>query len=274
MRTRFTPQNLILLAILVVAFVLRFHYLYQIEHNVDHAYPIWQALRTLNLGEFPLIGQGTSILFANPALTGYLAIPGLVLSGSIVGVYVTFVGLNTLGVYLSYLAFRQLIGERLALLATFFFAVNPWVIEYSRLSWPPALLPFFMSAVFWLLTPVFLGTSKDSSRGLVAGLVMLGLMTQTTLIAYFALPAVFVLLFIFRKRLPKRGLLIGIGIFALIQAVYIGGLLSDWEAVSADISEFAQDSTGSELKLDAGEHAFRLVTGHDYDVARGDAGSD
>ena len=39
-----------LLLILLVAALLRVHHLGQIEHNVDQAYPIWQALNTLEHG--------------------------------------------------------------------------------------------------------------------------------------------------------------------------------------------------------------------------------
>ena len=52
-----TPAEKFLLAvILLVGIVLRFGYLMQIEHNVDHAYPVWQALQTIDRGQFPVIG--------------------------------------------------------------------------------------------------------------------------------------------------------------------------------------------------------------------------
>ncbi len=65
-----------------MAALLRAQYLLQIEHNTDHAWPIAQALRTLDHGDLPLIGQGTSVLFASPPLTGYLYLPWLALTRS------------------------------------------------------------------------------------------------------------------------------------------------------------------------------------------------
>ena len=53
-----TRQRTLLLLIMLVAAFLRTEYLLQIEHNVDHAYPIWQALQTLDRGALPLTVHG------------------------------------------------------------------------------------------------------------------------------------------------------------------------------------------------------------------------
>ncbi|PJF43566.1 MAG: hypothetical protein CUN55_08420, partial [Phototrophicales bacterium] len=70
-------ERRLLLLVLLVGAWLRFYQLADTEFNVDQMYPVWQALMTLQKGEFPIIGQGTSVLFANPALTGYLYAPFL-----------------------------------------------------------------------------------------------------------------------------------------------------------------------------------------------------
>jgi len=57
-------------SLLLAAAILRFHYLLQIEHNVDHAYPVWEALRILDHRELFLTGQWTWLPIAHPALTG------------------------------------------------------------------------------------------------------------------------------------------------------------------------------------------------------------
>ena len=57
---RLNPAHLILAAILILAALLRLQHLDAIQHNVDHAYPIWQALMTLDRGVFPVTAQGTS----------------------------------------------------------------------------------------------------------------------------------------------------------------------------------------------------------------------
>ena len=107
----------------------------------------------------------------------------------------------------------------------------------------------------------FLGTTKNPSRRIIAAMIILALMTQTTLLAYFVLAPLVILLIIFRKRIPKRGFLIGVGIFALVQAIYVGGLIADWQTVQVQVNDFNQQSSQSFLHDDALRHAFRLVTG-------------
>src|SRR5579862_5877790 len=118
-----------------IAVILRFQNIGAIQHNVDHAYPIWQALQTLDRGVFPVIGQGTSVLFANPALTGYLLLPWVALTRSPIGAYLFVIALNTLAVWLAYRAAAQLHDPDRALIFAFLMAINPWVIEYSRTTW-------------------------------------------------------------------------------------------------------------------------------------------
>lgn len=262
-------NRILLIAILLIAIGLRFHYLMQIEHNVDHAYPVWQALRTLSYGELPLTGQISGNLFQHPPLTGYLYVPILALSRSLVAIYVLVITLNTLGVYITYRLATDLLGSKVGLIASALLAVNPWVIEYSRYSWPPALLPFLVPLVMWLFTPIFLQTAKKPSRRLIIAFLALGAMCQTTLLAYIILPSITLLTLIFIRRLPLKALLIGTALFGLMQVPYAIGLSQNWQSVQAEVQDFAGDSTASYFRDDALRHAFRLVSGAEYELARG-----
>jgi len=264
-----TIQTGLLITIMLIAAVYRFAYISEIEHNVDHAYPVWQALQTLDRGVFPLTGQETSVLVDNPALTGYLFVPLMGLTRSIYSVYVFVIALNTAGVLLTYHAARHLIGARMALIAAFLMAVNPWVIEYSRYSWPPALLVFFLSLVAWLYFPVLMGTAQHPGRRIIAAIVAFTLMTQTTLIAFIAAAPVLILLVIFRKRIPWRSFFAGSAVLVVVVGIYGAGLLANQGAVQNQLEDFSEGNQAAELKPDAAEHAFRLVTGADYEAARG-----
>lgn len=255
------------LVIIVMAAFLRFSYLTEIEHNVDHAYPVWQALRTLEQGEYPLVGQGTSVLFANPALTGYLYLPFVALTRSPLGAYVLVIALNTLAVLLAYRATRGLLGSTAALVAAVLMAVNPWVIEYSRATWVQSLLPFFVCAIAWLLWPVLLGRSRRPQRRTLLALILLTLMTQTYLLAYLAVIPVALLILIFWRRVPKRALLIGTGFFIVASLLYGAGLLADLESVQQNLGDFSTETP--RLSGEAWNHALRLISGADYPLARG-----
>lgn len=258
-----------LLVILLIAIGLRFHNLGQIEHNVDHAYPVWQAYQTLDRGLWPLTGQATSVLFDNPPLTGYLFALPLALTRSVWSVYVLVVALNSLGVWLSFQATRQVLGVRVGLLAAALLAVNPWLIEYSRYSWPPALVPFLLPLVAWLWWPIWAGTATHPRRRALWGAVALALMLQTTLIVIFMLGTVGALTLLFWRRLPLKTWLAAGLLGAAILAPYGVGLLQNAQRLESQTERFNAVQTQAELKPDAFEHGVRLVSGFGYPQVRG-----
>ncbi|PJF21628.1 MAG: hypothetical protein CUN56_10100 [Phototrophicales bacterium] len=260
-------NQLILIGILALALVARVRYITEIEHNVDHAYPVWQAMTTLDWGEFPLAGQGTSVLFANPPLTGYLYIPVVALTRSPLGVYVFVILLNWLGVWLTYKATRLILDEKSALVAAALMAVNPWVIEYSRTSWVQALLPFFVPLVAWLLWGVLLNRTRLPAQRMIFALIAMTLLAHTYLLAFFIVVPVGLLMLIFRKRVPWRGVWIGSTCFLLMFSLYVIGLVNQAETVADRVENFS--SSEPSFRLEAFQHALRLVTGKDYEVVRG-----
>ncbi|MBX3083513.1 MAG: hypothetical protein KF716_17910 [Anaerolineae bacterium] len=263
---RLKPVHFALLIVILGA-VLRFQHLGAIEHNVDHAYPIWQAMMTLQRGYFPLTAQGTSVLFANPALTGYLFIPFVAATQSPVGAYVFVILLNTLAIWLTYRAAALLLDEPRAVIAALLIAINPWVIEYSRTTWVQALLPFFATLIFWLLVPVLLGKSRHPQRRTILALVAMTAMTQTYLLGFAILAPISVLLLVFRRRVSWKAVGIGIVIFGAATALYAGGLWTQRDETLDRITSFS--SGVSHLSAEAWTHAVRLVSGQNYAVARG-----
>ena len=261
-------RHLPVFAVVLLAALLRAANLLQIEHNVDHAYPVWQALRTLHVGEWPILGQWTWLPLPHPALTGYLYAPLLALTQTALSAYVLVIALNTLAVYLAYRALRGLLNPSAALVAALLMAVNPWLIEYSRMSWPPALLPFFSSALLWQLAPVFIGQARRPIRRLLLGAILLALLSQTTLIALLVYPAIGLLIVLFWQRLPKRALAWSALIVALPWAVYGLASLGQAERIAQQWQDFRQISDAPSFRPEAWTHAARLVTGRDYAFTR------
>jgi 4-amino-4-deoxy-L-arabinose transferase-like glycosyltransferase len=258
-----------LFGVLFVAVVLRWQYFLQIEHNVDHAHSVWQALRTLHYGDLPIIGLQSSVLVPHPALMGYLFIPLIGLTRSIIAVYMAIIALNTLAVFITYRALKPMISTNGALIAAALMAVTPWTIEYSRLSWHPGLMPFCVSLFFWAFTSVLLKTAKHPARRLFLALLLLTVMSQMVLISYFLLLPVGILALLFWRRINWRIFIIGMGIFALVTLIYIGSLVIHQQAYSGRVTQFVENTATAQLKPDALQHALRLVSGRDYEIARG-----
>lgn len=255
--------------ILGVAAVFRFWYLNAIEHTIDHAFPVWQALQTLELGRWPVTSQGTSVAFDNPALLGYLYLPLMAVFRSVLAVYGVVIALNTLAVWLVYRTAHRLFGDGRALIAAALMAMNPWLVEYSRAIWLPALLPFFTALVTYLLFPLL---SEDAdvpnpARRVALGLIAFALMTQTYLLGFVPLASLALLVVLFWKRWPRRALLIGGAVFAALTAVYLAGLLSHRGATVGQVGSFVGEPF--RLSDEAWGHAVRLVSGEDYELARG-----
>lgn len=263
-------QWALIIALSVLALLLRLWNLDAVRHNIDHAYPIAQALRTLDYGEFPLVGQATSVLFANPALTGYLYLPVVALTRSALAVYLFVAALNTLAVGFTFFSARALLRrEAPAFVAAFLVAVNPWVIEYSRTTWVQSLMPFFVCGLVWLIVPVLLGEAKHPARRTLAAALLATAFTQTYLLAFFVVGGLGLLLLIFWQRVPWRAALIGVAIFAAVTAAYGVGLLTNRSGNLDRVDDFA--SAPLQLSGEAASHAVRMATGADYAVARGGA---
>jgi len=260
-------EHLLLWGILAVALIARFRYLVFIEHNIDQAYPIWQALNTLDNGIFPTIGQGTSVLFANAPMTGYLYLPIVALTRSILGVEVLVIALNTLAVWLGYRVACHALGSRWSLIVALIMAVNPFLIEYSRTTWVQSLLPFYATGILWQLTPVLLNKTRYPTRRLIISAVLFALIANSYLLALLWGMPIALLLLIFFRRVKWRGVVIGAGIFILINTPYALTLITDWGSIQAELSDFGQNS--SRISPDAWEHATRLVTGVRYEIVRG-----
>lgn len=258
-----------LAAVLLAAALFRFWDLMAVRHHIDNAYPIWQALDTLDHGTLPVIGQPTSVLFANPVLTGYLFLPVVALTRSVLAVYIFVVALNTLGVLFCYLTVRNLSASAwTGLAAAWLMAVNPWVIEYSRTTWVQCLLPFLMCLTAWLLFPVLQGIARRPARRLITALVAAAVTAQTWLLSFLIALPVAALLLIFRRRLPWRAALIGGGLFVAAGAVFALGLLADPQAGFSRVGNFS--SGAAHLRTEPLLHAVRMVTGSEYTASRGE----
>jgi 4-amino-4-deoxy-L-arabinose transferase-like glycosyltransferase len=249
------------LMILLIGAALRFGALLQVEHNIDRAWPLAQAVSVLHGGGWPVTSQQTSVLFANPAGMTALLLPALALTGTPLGAYIWVLLLNTLGLAVTYRAARVVAGPGAALVAMLLMAVNPWIIEYSRLTWVQGLLPLFVPAVAWF---TWRAAQTGGARPLLGALVLLTMTTQTYLLAFALVAPVSVCLAWAWRRIDKRALLLGGLVFAICTGVYAAAALTDATA-AARVSSFT--ASAPRVSSEALDHALRLVTGKDYAAA-------
>jgi hypothetical protein len=260
-------ERVALVVILAVGAWLRFQNMGDIEVNVDQVYPIWQAIQTLDAGALPLAGQGTSVLFANPPLTGYFFAPFVALARHPIAAYAVTLTLNTFAIWLAYRALRWLTGTRPALIGAVLLAANPWIIEDSRRTWVQSLAPFFVCLIFWALAPVLTGQTRHPQRRTLIALVGLALFAHTYLLAYTLIAPVGLLIVLFWRRVPRRPMFAGAAIFVVLMALYGIGLARQWDDTTSRADQFT--SGQAKLSGEALGHALRLVTGGGYADVRG-----
>ncbi len=258
-----------LLVILALGTAFRFCNLGLVRHSYDDSYPAYDALRMLDAHRLVLIGQPSSISLNNPVLMSYLQAVPLLIWRSPWAVYLFIITLNSIAVWFVYRSAQRLLGNDAALLCAFLFAINPWLVYFSRDSWVQALIPFFTAVIAWGLWPT-IATEHRSSRGvLITSLALTGI-TQTYVQAWGVLIQVGLLLILFRQRIPRRPLYIGMLIFIVAMAAHGVSLSERWEANRRALLEFF---TKGELHLtrEGLDHAFRLVTGRDFEYVHGRA---
>ncbi len=253
----------VLLIVLAVGAGFRFFNLGLVRHDYDDSYPAHDALRILDAHELLLIGQPSSVFLDNPPLASYLQAIPLLVWRSPWAVYIFITALNTIAIWFVYRVAQQLLGDAVGLLSAFLFAINPWVVYFSRTTWVQALMPFFATLIAWGLWPTIATERRSPSRVLVAGLAVTA-MTQTYIQAWGALAQVGLLVALFRRRIPRRPLYMGAIIFIVALTVYGVGLSGRWETNRTKLLRFSAQG-GFHLTREGLEHAVRLVTGQDFE---------
>jgi 4-amino-4-deoxy-L-arabinose transferase-like glycosyltransferase len=260
---RLSRSTLVPLAVLLLGAVLRMANLGQVRHTYDQAYPSYDALRLLDGQQWLRLGQPSSVFLDNPPLMGYLQALPLLVWRSPWSVYIVMVALNTLGVGFVYLCGRRSLGRTVGLLAAYLFAINPWVVYFSRTAWVQALLPLLMPMVAWGLWPSQSGAPFSPRRVLIA-LLALTAMVQTYVQAWGAMVQVFPVMLLFRRHLPRRAVVLGGLVFVLAAALYASALAAQWPRVAARLTEFSS-SARVHFSQEGLNHAVRLVTGRDFE---------
>ena len=148
-------KQLWLFGLTILGVVFRFAELGTVRVSHDLAWQGWEAARILS-GVYPLIGQPSSVFLDNPPLMGYLQAIPLFFYPSPWSIFIFITGLNALAVPILFLTLEKPFGRRVAIIATLLFAINPWIVHFSRMTWTQGLLPFFLCIMLWGWLPVFL----------------------------------------------------------------------------------------------------------------------
>lgn len=146
-------------------------------------------------GDFTLLGPRSSAgdFFMGPAyyymITPFLGLFKLDPVGP--AIMVALIGVAT--VYLIYVVGKKFFDERAGLFAAALYAVSPLVLNYSRSSWNPNVLPFFALLMMYMVYKAI--TAVNSWKYFVFGGFLLGICMQLHYLSIFL--AIIIFLYIF-----------------------------------------------------------------------------
>ncbi len=263
-------------ALVALALFFRFADLPNIRHSYDNAYQQYLALQMIDGRTLLRVGQPSSVFLDNPPLMAYLQAIPLLIWRSLWSPYIFVVFLNSIAVWFVYDVTRRLFDRPMAIIAAILFAINPWLVHYSRMTWTQGLQPFLMAVIAWGIwreSP----TAADSTDNLsflrrqesilpLIGLLAAIALTQTYILGFAILAPLGIVLLLTWQSLSKKVLLIAGIVFGVCMMVFLSGVLG--ESRSAENSEkttaFLEQLT-IEFDPQAVTHALRFVTGVNYD---------
>ncbi len=258
---------LTLLAILLMAAFLRLGEPGIVEFFHDEAMVSTLAQEMADGETFPVQGILSSVGIPNPPTSIYImAVPYTFTSDPLIATLYVAV-LNVIGVGLLWLIVHRYFGRIAALVAGLVYTFNPWAVLYSRKIWAQDYyLPFFMLALLMGLYGFVEEGERNRSR-LAAQVLCLPLLLfalQIHFAAWALLPLYFWLLWIGRKRISWRAMLMSVFLSAIVMLPYAVGFSQTLEQDPARIGDVAARSEatdGLSLSGDTLTHAVQLATG-------------
>ena len=208
-----------IILIFITAFILRILWL---QDNLFFGFEQGRdllAVRQITLGKFTLIGAWTSIPgFFHGALSYWLLIPPFILSnGDPYLITVFLIVINVAGIALFYKAATSLFGERVALLSAILLTISYTAIIYARWLSNPNLVLAAGNGLFYSLVKI-----RENGLFLVLATIFWAVIFHLqAIVAVGILPAVLIVVLIYRNRISLRSLIFSITVLLLFFSSYI-----------------------------------------------------
>ncbi len=191
--TNIVAKNWILIVVILVGIFLRF---YRLEGFVtflgDQGRDVIIAKRILTLEHLPAIGAPTSIgqVYLGPFYYYFITPWLLLFNYQPVGLAFGVAFFSSIYLLINYLIVKELFNKRISLISTLFLSFSSVLIDFSRYSWNPNLLPLFT-----LLTVYFAIKSLETNKWYFFALLgtFISFSIQLHYLALFLIPPIAVL---------------------------------------------------------------------------------
>ena len=235
---------------LVIGFALRFYEPLMINAATDDTTRDYHQVVSVLRGNADLPSYGPTYLpnrgVQVPGNLYYIiTMPPLMVSSHPVALALYFYLLSGAALVAAYAALRKLYGDRVAVLATAFYAVAPWAVLSTRKLHHPNIAPFFFAILLYLLALVF---KEKKPVWYSVALPMSFVLTQIHTANIVFVFAVIVLTVIYIRRLKVRYIVLG-GVISVL--LYFPTVLEIARGTFDFFSRAAAAADPSPLRVDA-----------------------
>lgn len=188
----------------------------------------------------PLLGPkaGGTFLRLGPFFYYFSYASALIFGNTPSGIAFLVAIVGILAIPMFFLFSRLYFSNKISLAITFLFSSSVFLVIYSRFSWNPNMLPFFMLLSFYAL---FKATNSSSSKKhwwLYLAFFSLGATTQLHFLVCLTLPIIFFFYLIFTR--PKFKIYHWLISFLLVVVLYIPPIINDIKTGGDNISQLLE----------------------------------
>lgn len=212
-------------------------------------------------GSLPLLGPRAagSFLRLGPAFYYFNYVSALVFGNTPSGIAVVVMLFGILTMPIFYLFIREYFNKKISLGLFLVFSTSLFLIIYSRFSWNPNFLPFFIILTFYCLLRTAGSEEKNKGMWLIFSSISLAIATQMHFLAFVSVPIIFALYLAIKR--PKIKFIFWALAVASILIIYSPAIANDFMTGGDNIKELTKVAQGksTEDEHQLWEKVFRNV---------------
>ncbi len=239
MKQKKIQSNLLLLLIIIVGVVLRISGVVNIDLKGDFAQH-WQIASKITSGEkLPFLGPSASVqtdLRMGPIYYYFLTLLYLISFGNYKLAIIIFSLFNIFSILIFYQLVKIWFGKDVGLMASGLLAISRYGVEFGNYPWNPYFLPFFLILALYSLIKI-----QTDRRYFLLLSFSLGIAIQLHPSVFLILPVFLVGVFLLRKKITIRWILLAIGIFCGLNLPFlVGEANQNFAGIQSGVSVFLE----------------------------------
>ncbi len=236
-----------LVLIFTLGFFLRtYHFSDWLHFEIDQTYDTILVSQGIEKGiaNLPLLGPtagGGRALRLGPAFYYLEYLSARIFGNTPTGHAMLILITSLLAIPLFYLFLKKYFSTTISLLLLTIFSSSTYLVLYSRFSWSPNILPFFIILSFYFLLKSINRNEKKRDWWFLASVLSIAIITQIHFNAFFVVPPIVVFFLILKK--PKFKIKTWLGAIAIFLIIYSPMIVNDLKTNGENLKFFEKKFT-------------------------------